>query len=106
MDKYFSAYELLTRWNIRDIQLFNRCKKGELQPYNWRGEKIVTPDSCKETKEFKEFISKRKQELKRISAGTELTEKVLGEPGIPMPIMKNCLPFGCSQDSFGILPWV
>jgi len=82
MDKNLSGYELLTRWDISDITLFNRCKKGELQPYNWREEKIVTRDSCKGTKEFKEFVSKRKQELRRITAGTELTEKVLGEPGI------------------------
>jgi hypothetical protein len=86
MDKYFSAYDLLRRWGIKTIQLFNRCKKGELQPYNWREEKIVTLDSYIETKEYKEFISKRKQELKRIEKGTHLAGTVLSEHGIYTPI--------------------
>jgi hypothetical protein len=87
MDKYLSVYELLKRWwGIKTIQLFNLCKKGELQPYNLREEKIVTLDSCIETKEYKEFISKRKEELKRIESGTHLAGTVLGEYGIYSPI--------------------
>ena len=70
MDK-LKSHKLLTRLNIKPIRLFNLCKKGELQPYNWREEKVVTLDSCKESREFKKFIPKRKQELKLIAKGTE-----------------------------------
>ena len=85
MDKYLSAYELLKRLGKKTIQLFNLCKKGELQPYNWREEKIVTLDSCKDTNEFKEFILKRKQELKRIINGSEAAGSFYGDPGISSP---------------------
>jgi hypothetical protein len=72
MDKYINAYELLRHWSIRGIQLFNLCKKGDLQLYNWREEKVINIDSCPKTKKHS-F-----EELTRIARGEELASTVLG----------------------------
>jgi hypothetical protein len=77
MDKYLSAKKLRRRWDIEKIQLFYLCKKGKLQPYNWRKEKIVTRDSYTWTKEDKELITKETKASKRISAGAEDAGTVL-----------------------------
>ena len=52
MDKYLSANKILERWNRRDFQLFDLCKKGKLQAYNKYGKRIVDLDSCEKTKKL------------------------------------------------------
>ncbi|MBW1693296.1 MAG: hypothetical protein JRJ41_03885 [Deltaproteobacteria bacterium] len=115
MDEYLDGNELLRRWNIIDIQLFNRCKKGELQPYNFRLEKIVTLDSFKGTKEFEEFILKRKQDLKRIEEGSEAAGDLYCGSGISPPYTpltdeelekeatEDFRPEGCELYDYGLL---
>jgi len=45
MNKYINAYELLKRWNIRSIQLFNLCKKGDLQQVVMKSAVSTSPDA-------------------------------------------------------------
>jgi len=52
MDKYLKTREVLKLLNIETFQLFDLCKKGELQAYNEYGKKIVGLDSCEKTKKL------------------------------------------------------
>ena len=64
MPKWISGQELLTRWNIKGIELLEYVNEG-LQPHTLAGRPIPPPDALEELTELEPW-KKRIEELKRL----------------------------------------